>query len=61
MEGILTPDTQNNDFDDFKDINPKNEEETFEIKIDSYKVEQLLELLQKLIIEFLKERYHPEK
>lgn len=45
----------------FKDINPKNNKETFEIKIDSYKVEQLLELLQKLIIEFLNERYHPEK
>ena len=45
----------------FKDINPKNKRETFEIKIDSYKVEQLLELLQKLIIEFLNERCHPEK
>ena len=42
----------------FRDINPKNRKEIFEIKIDSNKVEQLLALLQKLIIEFLNKHYY---
>ena len=40
----------------FKDINPKNNKETFEIKIDSNNIEQLLELLQVKIISFLTKR-----
>ncbi len=45
----------------FKDINPQNTKETFEIKIDSNNIEQLLASLQMQIINFLNKRNHPKK
>ena len=45
----------------FKDHDPKNPKECFEIKINSNNIEKLLELIQKQIVEFLNERYHPKK
>ena len=45
----------------FKDHDPKNPKECFEIKINYNNIEKLLELIQKQIVEFLNERYHPEK
>ena len=45
----------------FRDTNPLKAKETFEIKIDSNNIEQLLASLQMQIINFLNKRNHPKK
>lgn len=45
----------------FRDNNPNNTKEIFEIRMSSYDVESILEIIQNKITSFLNKRNHPKK